>query len=53
LLDNDKPANYTEAVMDPDFEKWQSDMRSEINSMGDNEVWNLVDPPDGVIRPIE
>jgi hypothetical protein len=23
-------------------------MRSEIDSMGDNQVWNLVDPPDGV-----
>jgi hypothetical protein len=27
-------------------------MRSEIDSMGENQVWNLVDPPDGV-RPIE
>jgi hypothetical protein len=34
--------------MDPDSEKWQSAMRSEIDSMGDNQVWNLVDPPDGV-----
>jgi hypothetical protein len=24
---------------------------SKIDSMGDNQVWNLVDPPDGV-RPI-
>jgi hypothetical protein len=23
-------------------------MRSKIDSMGDNQVWNLVDPPDGV-----
>jgi hypothetical protein len=27
-------------------------MRSEIDSMDDNQVWNLVDPPDGV-NPIE
>jgi hypothetical protein len=27
-------------------------MRSEIDSMDDNQVWNLVDPPDGV-KPIE
>jgi hypothetical protein len=27
-------------------------MRSEIDSMGDNQVWNLVDPPDGV-KPME
>jgi hypothetical protein len=38
--------------MDPDSEKWQSAMRSEIDSMDDNQVWNLVDPPDGV-KPIE
>jgi len=52
LLDDDEPANYVEAMMDPDYEKWQSAMRSEIDSMGDNQVWDLVDPPDGV-RPIE
>ena len=29
LLDNDEPATYAEAMMDPDSEKWQSAMRSE------------------------
>jgi hypothetical protein len=52
LLDNDKPANYIEAMVDLDSKKWQSAMRSEIDSIGDNQVWNLVDLPDGV-RPIE
>jgi hypothetical protein len=52
LLDNDKPATYVEAMMDPNSEKWQVTMRSEIDSMGENQVWSLVDPPDGV-RPIE
>ena len=52
LLDDDEPTNYAEALMGPDSEKWQSAMRSEIDSMGDNQVWDLVDPPDGV-RPIE
>jgi hypothetical protein len=52
LLDNDEPMTYVEAMMDPDSEKWQSAMRSEIDSMDDNQVWNLVDPPDGV-KPIE
>jgi hypothetical protein len=52
LLDNDEPATYAEAMMDPYYEKWQVDMRSEIDSMGENQVWNLVDPPEGV-RPIE
>jgi hypothetical protein len=48
LLDNDEPMTYAEAMMDPNSEKWQSAMRSEIDSMDDNQVWNLVDPPDGV-----
>ena len=52
LLDDDEPATYAEAMMVPDSEKWQSAMRSEIDSMGNNQVWNFVDPPDGV-RPIE
>jgi hypothetical protein len=51
LLDNDKPMTYTEAMMGPDFEKWLGAMESEIESMHDNQVWNLVDPIDGV-RPI-
>ena len=52
LLDDDKTANYTEVMMDLDSEKWQSAMRSEIESMEDNQVWDLVDQPEGV-RPIE
>jgi hypothetical protein len=38
--------------MDPDSKKWQVTMRSKIDSMGENQVRNLVDPPDGV-KPIE
>jgi hypothetical protein len=52
LLDNDEPMTYAEAMMDPDSEKWQSAMISEIDSMDDNQVWNLVHLPDGV-KPIE
>jgi hypothetical protein len=48
LLDIDQPTTYAEAMMDPDSKKSQSAMRSEIDSMGDNQVWNLFDPPDGV-----
>ena len=39
LLDDDEPTTYAEAMMDPDSEKWQSAMRSEIDSMGNNQVW--------------
>jgi len=42
---------YAEAMMDPDSKKWQSAMRFKIDSMGDNQVWNLVDLPDK-LRPI-
>ena len=48
LLDNDEPATYAEAMVDPDSVKWQETMESEIESMRENQVWNLIDPPDGV-----
>src|SRR5664279_2048824 len=46
LLDNDEPANYEEAMMSPDSGKWQSAMKSEIESMYENQVWTLVNLPD-------
>jgi hypothetical protein len=52
LLDNDEPKTYTEAIMGPNSEKYLGAMKSEIESMHDNQVWNLVDPIDGV-RPME
>jgi hypothetical protein len=51
LLNNDEPMTYMEAMMGPDSEKWLGAMESKIESMHDNQVWNLVDPIDGV-RPI-
>jgi hypothetical protein len=45
------PMTYIESMMGPDSEKWLGAMESEIESMHDNQVWNLVDPIDGV-RPI-
>jgi len=52
LLDNNEPTTYKEATMGPDSEKWLEAMRSELKSMADNQVWNLVEPVDEV-RPIE
>jgi hypothetical protein len=52
FLDNDEPMTYTDAMMGPDYEKWLRAMESEIESKHDNQVWNLVDPIDGV-RPID
>jgi hypothetical protein len=51
LLDNDESMTYTKAMMGPNSEKWIRAIESEIESMHDNQVWNLVDPIDGV-RPI-
>jgi hypothetical protein len=51
-LDNEEPNTYTEAVMGPESKRWLEAMRSEMEFMRDNRVWNLVDPPDGV-RAIE
>ena len=33
--------------MSPDYEKWLQAMKFEMQSMYDNLVWNLVDPPEG------
>jgi hypothetical protein len=51
-LDNDEPKTYTEAIMGPDSKKWLGAMKSEIESMHGNQVWNLVAPIDGV-KPVE
>ena len=41
-----------EAMMGPDSVKWLDAMKSGIVSMYENQVWNLVDPPEGV-KPTE
>ncbi|KAK8636264.1 hypothetical protein V6N13_004968 [Hibiscus sabdariffa] len=51
LVDHDEPKTYQEAVLSPDSEKWLEAMRSEMDSMSDNQVWTLVEPPEG-IKPI-
>ena len=45
LLDHDEPANYEEAMMSPDSDKWLEAMKSEIGSMYENKVWTLIDLP--------
>ncbi|KAL0413631.1 UNVERIFIED_CONTAM: Retrovirus-related Pol polyprotein from transposon RE2 [Sesamum radiatum] len=49
-LHND-PKTYGEAMSDIDSDKWLEAMKSEMDSMGSNQVWTLVDPPKGV-RPV-
>jgi hypothetical protein len=43
LVNHDEPTTYTEAMEYPESEKWLEAMKSEIRSMYDNQVWNLVD----------
>ncbi|GKE91416.1 retrotransposon protein, putative, ty1-copia subclass, partial [Tanacetum coccineum] len=48
LGDHNEPANYKAALLDPEFEKWLDAMNVEMQSIKDNQVWDLVDlPPDG------
>ncbi|KAL4346937.1 hypothetical protein GQ457_17G010170 [Hibiscus cannabinus] len=51
LVDQDEPKTYQEAVSSPDSRKWLEAMRSEMDSMSQNQVWTLVEPPEGV-KPI-
>ncbi|GJT28235.1 retrotransposon protein, putative, ty1-copia subclass [Tanacetum coccineum] len=46
--DLSEPANYKAALLDPKSNKWLNVMNVKIQSMRDNEVWELVDlPPNG------
>ncbi|GJV49575.1 retrotransposon protein, putative, ty1-copia subclass [Tanacetum coccineum] len=48
LGDLGEPANYKAALLDPESDKWLNAMNVEMQSMKDNEVWDLVDlPPNG------
>ena len=51
LVDQDEPITYHETMMSPDSEKWLQAMKSEMQSMYGNQVWNLVDPPE-VLRSL-
>nr|GEV45612.1 retrovirus-related Pol polyprotein from transposon TNT 1-94 [Tanacetum cinerariifolium] len=43
-----EPANYKVALLDPESDKWLNAMNVEMQSMKDNEVWELVKlPPNG------
>ena len=46
MLDgSDDPATYDGAMMSPDSNKWLEAMKSEMESMYENQVWTLVDLP--------
>ncbi|GJX99228.1 retrotransposon protein, putative, ty1-copia subclass [Tanacetum coccineum] len=43
LGDLGEPANYKAVLLDPESDKWLNAMNVEMQSMKDNEVWDLVD----------
>ena len=48
LVDNtEEPPTYDEAMMSPNSDKWKEAMKCEMGSMYENQVWTLVDLPDG------
>ena len=47
LMEHDEPKTYKEAMAGPESEKWLEAMKSEMGSMYDNQVWALVDIPEG------
>ena len=51
LIEDNEPTTYEEAIQDIDSALWQEAMKSEMDSMYANQVWTLVDAPEGV-KPI-
>ncbi|GKC65837.1 retrotransposon protein, putative, ty1-copia subclass, partial [Tanacetum coccineum] len=45
LGDHGEPTNYQAALSVPKSKKWLKSMNAEMQSMKDNQVWNLVDLP--------
>ncbi|GKB52753.1 hypothetical protein Tco_0903506, partial [Tanacetum coccineum] len=45
LGDLGEPANYKVTLLDPESDKWLNAINVEMQTMKDNEVWDLVDLP--------
>ncbi|KAD5802565.1 hypothetical protein E3N88_13925 [Mikania micrantha] len=45
VVDSDEPTTYRDAMSNPDCDKWLEAMNVEMQSMYDNQVWELVVPP--------
>ena len=52
IIENDDPTTYSEVVMSSDSDKWLNTMKFKMDSMYANQVWTLVDAPEGV-TPID
>ena len=51
LVENDEPTTYKESLNSSESDQWVNARKSEMDSMYTNQVWTLVDPPEG-IKPI-
>ena len=40
---NQDPISFSETMSHTDFEKWYDAMKDELNSMVNNQVWDLVE----------
>ena len=49
LVEEKDPFTYREAMLDIDSIKWQEAMNSKIDSMHQNQVWDLVELPEGIV----
>ena len=49
LIEETDPFTYREAMLDIDSAKWQEAMKSELDSMHQNQVWDLVQLPEGIV----
>ncbi|GJZ86410.1 retrotransposon protein, putative, ty1-copia subclass [Tanacetum coccineum] len=45
LGDHDERANYKAALLDPESEKWLASMHVSMQTMKDNDVWELIELP--------
>ncbi|RDY13434.1 hypothetical protein CR513_01654, partial [Mucuna pruriens] len=50
-LIEDDPINFCQAMQSSNSQKWIDAMKDELKSMQDNDVWDLVELPEGV-KPI-
>jgi hypothetical protein len=46
----DDPASYKEVIKSENSLKWREAMEEELRSMSSNDVWDLVEIPDGTKR---
>ncbi|KAJ8753578.1 hypothetical protein K2173_022819 [Erythroxylum novogranatense] len=51
LIEDDEPTTYEEVLKSSESEKWLQAMKAEMDSMYENQVWTLVEAPEG-IKPI-